>query len=340
MSPLWTVLGALVVVGALGDMLWSTLTFPGAGPLGRFVLDPLGRALTSRKLPAWIPANATLFLLGAGILIWTALTWAGWSLIFCGSERAVLTTPDHAPAGVADRIYFAGFSITTLGAGDFVGGAPGWRLASVLASLNGFIAVSLLVAYLMAVVAAVHERRAIGASVGHLGPAPVELVAGGAKDGFAALNNRLSALTARLETAVQRTDAFPILGHDREADPTESFTLGVASLGETALLLSRALSEADRPPAVVTDPLRRAVLRTVKRLSERSGGQDADGVPDPPPPDLDDLARRLAPHGMTLAPGAAAAYADDEELRQFRRTLHAWVLRTDRRWEQLSEREG
>ena len=125
----------------------------------------------------------------------------------------------------------------------------------MLASLNGFIAVSLFVAYLMAVVAAVHERRAIGASVGHLGPAPVELVAGGAADGFAALNNRLSALTARLETAVQRTDAFPILGHDREADPSESFTLGVASLGETAILLSRGLSESDRPPAVVTDPL-------------------------------------------------------------------------------------
>ena len=338
MSPLWTALGALLVAGTLADMLWSTLTFPGAGPLGRFVLDPLGRALTSRKLPGWVPANATIFLLGAGILCWTAATWAGWSLVFCGSEHAVLTTPDHEPAGVADRVYFAGFSITTLGAGDVVGGGPGWRLASVAASLNGFVAVSLLVAYLMAVVAAVHERRAIGAGVGHLGPAPVELVAGGAKDGFAALNNRLAALTARLEIAAQRTDAFPILGHDREADVGESFTLGVASLGETAVLLERGLSEEDRPPAVVTGPLREAVRRTVRRLSESGGGADADAVPDPPPPDLTELARLLEPHGMTLAPDAAAVYADDEEVRDFRRTLHAWVRRTDRRWGQLRDR--
>ena len=340
MHPLWTALGALLIGGALLDMLWSTLTFPGAGPLGRFVLDPLGRGLTSDRLPSWIPANATIFLLGAGILAWTATTWAGWSLVFCGADDAVLTTPDQTPAGLGDRIYFAGFSITTLGTGDFVAGGSGWRLAGVLAALNGFIAVSLLVAYLMAVVAAVHERRAIGAGVGHLGPAPVELVADGAKDGFAALNDRLMALTARLETAVQRTDAFPILGHDRDADPGESFTLGVAALGETAVLMSRGLSEADRPPAVVTDPLRRAVLRTVRRLSEQGGGSDADEVPDPPPPDLDELARRLAPHGVSLAPDAAAVYATDEEVRDFRRTLHAWVRRTDRRWEQLRDRDG
>ena len=340
MSPLWTVLGGVLVAGTLADVLWSTLTFPGAGPLGRFVLDPLGRALTTDRLPAWVPANATIFLLGLGIVVWTAVTWAGWTLVFCGAENAVLTTPGREPADVLGRIYFAGFSMTTLGTGDLVGGGPGWRLAGVLASLNGFVAVSLFVAYLMAVVAAVHERRAIGASVGHLGPAPVELVAGGAADDFAALNNRLSALTARLETAVQRTDAFPILGHDREADPSESFTLGVASLGETAILLSRGLSEADRPPAVVTDPLRQAVLRTVRRLSESGGGENADDVPDPPPPDLADLRRRLRPHGMTLAPDAAAVYADDEEVRGFRRTLHAWVRRTDRRWGQLADREG
>ena len=43
---------------------------------------------------------------------------------------------------------------------------------------------------------------------------------------------------------------------------------------------------------------------------------------------------------MTLAPDAAAVYADDEEVRQFRRTLHAWVRRTDRRWGQLADRGG
>ena len=340
MSPLWTVLGGVVVAGALVDMLWSTLTFPGAGPLGRFVLDPLGRAMTSRKLPGWVSANVTVFLLGAGILTWTAATWAGWSLVFCGSDGAVVASPSREPAGLADRVYFAGFSITTLGTGDYLAGGPGWRLAAVLAALNGFVAVSLLVAYLMAVVSAVHERRAIGAAVGHLGPAPVELVGGAAGDGFAALNDRLMALTARLETAVQRTDAFPILGHDREADPGESFTLAVAALGETVVLLGRGIAEEHRPPAVVTGPLREAVLRTVRRLSEEGGGEDADDVPDPPPPDLADLARRLRPHGVTLAPNAAAAYAADEGVRDFRRTLHAWVRRADRQWDQLRDRDG
>ena len=344
MSPLWTVLGVTLVAGTLVDMLWSTLTFPGAGPLGRYVLDPLGRLLTSRKLPAWIPANATIFLLGAGIVTWTAVTWLGWSLIFCGADDAVLTSPGKEPATFADRVYFAGFSITTLGTGDYLAGGAGWRLAGVLASLNGFIAVSLLVAYLMAVVAAVHERRAIGAAVGHLGPAPVALVADGAKDGFAVLNDRLMALTARLESAVQQTDAFPILGHDRDADPAESFTLGVAALGETAVLLARGVSEADRPPAVVTDPLRQAVLRTVRRLgpagADGTRGSDGDDSPNPPPPDLAEFARLLEPHGVTVAPDAAAAYAADEDVRQFRRTLHGWVRRADRRWEQLRDREA
>ena len=347
MSPLWTVLGAAVVAGVLGDILWSTLTFPGAGPLGRWVLDPLGRRLSSKKAPRWVGENVTVLLLVAGILSWTAVTWFGWTLVFCGADDAVLTSPGREPAGVADRIYFAGFSMTTLGTGDYLAGGAGWRLAGVLASLNGFVAVSLLVAYLMAVVAAVHERRAIGAGVGHLGPAPVELVAAGAKDDFAFLSDRLAALTARLELLVQQTDAFPILGHDREGDPTESFTLGVAALGETAVLLGRGVSEADRPPAVVTDPLRQAVLRTVRRLGRAGDDTNRDGggtdgrradAPDPPPPDLADLARQLEPHGMTVAPDAAAVYAEDDDVREFRRTLHAWVRRSDRTWDDLCER--
>ena len=336
MSPLWTALGVAVVAGTLFDILWSTLTFRGAGPLGR-ALHPLGRALSGRHAPGWVRQNVTIVLLGLGIVMWTALTWLGWTLIFCGADDAVLATPGREPAAWWARAYYAGFSITTLGVGDYVAGGPGWQLATVLASADGFVTVSLLVAYLLAVVNAVHERRAIGASVGNLGPAPVELVGGGAKDGFAALNNRLSALTARLETAIQRTDAFPILGHDREEDAHESFTLGVAALGETACLLEHAVAEADRPPAVVYDPLRRAVARTIERLGEQ-GHPKSSEVPPPPPPDFAALARRLDDAGRSANPTSAAAYAEDADLVDFRRKLHAWVRRGGRDWADLPDR--
>ena len=336
MSPLFAVLGVAVVAGTLVDILWSTLTFDGAGPLGR-LLHPAGRVLSGAWAPGWVRENVTIVLLGAGIVMWTALTWAGWTLIFCGSDRAVLVTPEKTPADLWGRAYYAGFAITTLGVGDLVAGSAGWRVATVLAATHGFVTVSLLVAYLLAVVAAVHERRAIGASVGNLGPAPVELVGAAATDGFAALNNRLAALTARLETAVQRTDAFPILGHDREADRAESFTLGVAALGETALLLEHAVSEADRPPACVYAPLRRAVDRTIERLGER-GHPKSDEVEPPPPPDFQDLADRLARTGAAPNPAAPATYAEDPDVREFRRKLHAWVRRAGRDWQAVRDR--
>ena len=301
MSPVWTVLGAALVLGTLADVLWSTLTFNGAGPVGRWVLDPLGRRLAGDKVPGWVRANATIVLLVLGILTWTTLVWLGWTLVFCGSESAVLVTPDRVPADFWGRAYFAGFAITTLGVGDLVAGGAGWQLAVVLAAATGFVTVSLLVAYLLAVVAAVHERRAIGAAVGHLGPDPLELVGGGAADGFSALSDRLMALTARLEVAAQQVDAFPVLGHAREVEGNESFAVAVAALGETALLLAHAVDAADRPPEVVTRSLRRALVRTMKRLHE-GGGPSAGEVGDPPPPDFAALAGRLRPHGVSLAP--------------------------------------
>ena len=73
-------------------------------------------ACSARVISACAQAGVTILLVS--IALWLILTWLGWSLVFAASANAVVDATTAAPATIGQRVYFAGYTLLTLGNGD------------------------------------------------------------------------------------------------------------------------------------------------------------------------------------------------------------------------------
>lgn len=300
------------------DVLATTLTIgTRAGPFTRRVLGLAWRVLLRlhrRDGAGRLLSTAGVGLLVGTVLIWVVLVWAGWSLIFLGGGRTVLSS-EGAPAGVADTVYYVGFTIFTLGVGDFVAATPLWRNLSAVASFNGLVLVTLAITYLLAVVSAVVDRRSLAVRITALGKTPAEIVVGGwAGDRFSdAFVQQLVGLLPAVSAAAEQHLAYPVLHYFHSPSTASAAPVALARLDEAVLLLRAAVAPPARIHSSAVEPVRRALDRWLfAATSTVTGPQDGR------PPGLPDTSA-LRGAGIPLASAAeylqAAAAAADADRR-------------------------
>ncbi len=169
MNVLLAFLGLALVASALVDVFCSLVRTPlRAGPfttLGeRIVCRNLYRAfrLTGRRnlLAAIGPASVA----SRAFMVLLAL-FAGWSLVLFSHEGWVVVAKTGEPASVWQRFYFVGYTISTLGLGDVVPNAVPARLATVGASLSGFVVITFVVGSISPLSDVIAARNAVIATV-------------------------------------------------------------------------------------------------------------------------------------------------------------------------------
>lgn len=148
----------VVILIVFFDALTTTLIVSeGAGSLTDRLVKALWRLTLAVRPPGQgsrLVAVAGSLMLFATLLMWVALQWVGWTLLFLADPEAILNATTQQPAGFSDTTYFVGFSVFTLGTGDFVGSSEGWRLTSAAASFTGLFVVTLAITYLLSVISA------------------------------------------------------------------------------------------------------------------------------------------------------------------------------------------
>ncbi len=278
MNPILAILGGLVVVAAVVDVVWTTIAAAGGGPLSR----ALGRVVGA--LSGHRPVAGPLTLVATAAL-WTGLFWLGWALVFMAAPAAVVSSSSGAPADLWERVYFAGYTVVTLGLGDFVPSAPGWRVLTNVAAATGLIFITLGVTYYTSVLSAVVHRRRLASLVGALGASPGAIVAnawnGASFDG---LGSVLTTLADHLALLDRQHQAYPVLHLFGQREPERSGAVQIARLAD-ALALFTAVTGDQRPPAA---PLRAAtsamdgLLSTLRDVFVAPADEPAP-APDPSP---------------------------------------------------------
>lgn len=170
MNLLLVVLGtAVLVVVTIDQFATIAGTGAGSGLVVHRLNDGLWR-LALRVHRMW-PSHRRLAVIGTGLLVLTPLVWilglwVGWTAIFAASTDAVVDGQGREPATLLGRIYFAGFSLFTLGLGDLHPGTDGWRMLTVLAALMGLAMVTLSITYLVPVVQAATAKASLSRTLG------------------------------------------------------------------------------------------------------------------------------------------------------------------------------
>lgn len=253
-------IGAAILAAALVDMLWTTLWVSGeAGPItGR--LSAVGWRLTlarvgrrHRVLSLYGPAS----IVGA-VVVWSAMLWAGWAMLFAADPAAVLDTTTGLPGDFIDRLYFTGYAIFTMGNGD-LGPGPGWRIATVLMNASGLVLLTLVLSYLVSVISAVVGARSFAAQVTSLGVTGAGIVRTATEGGHVRnLELPLLMLSDALSRLSEQHAAYPVLRYFHAAAPAKSVPLAVHGLDDALTLIS-ALPQDRRPSSMAIEMSRAAI---------------------------------------------------------------------------------
>jgi hypothetical protein len=260
-TALLLVVGVALIGLAVFDVLTTTVSLgSGAGPVTRAVSR--GSWSAARRLTRDHTAlrRVGVAILLASIALWLLLIWSGWTLVFTALDSAVVDATTGAPATFGQRVYFAGYTILTLGNGDYRPAGDLWRLVTVLAVANGFAVLTLAITYLVPVVSAATEKRRLAAHLDALGSSPHGLLLG-AWDGadFEALGRDLGGLGPQLLLHEQRHHTYPVLHYFHSGEPATAAPLRLAALDEALTIAEHGLAEQVRPHDRRLDVLRQAV---------------------------------------------------------------------------------
>lgn len=296
MHAVFTLLGILVIAVLFTDVLRVTM---GKGS-GLFMKRLTGWAwqvflrIQHSRVQAHLLSAAGTVIVGMNIVVWVVLLWTGWMLIFSGAEQAVVHGQTQTAAGFWERVYFTGYTIFTLGVGDYVPTRPLWQVMTAVASASGLFVVTLSISYLIPVLQANTQKRQLAVQIASLGQRPDEIILN-TYDGTSCqpLGEHLNALTTELAKLEQRHLTYPLLHYFHSQDRTEAVALSVAALDEALTIIEYGLAESTHglEPALF-HPARKMISRylgTLKQVFIESAAEV------PPLPSLEALRERGIP---------------------------------------------
>ncbi|QQP90276.1 hypothetical protein IGS68_03175 [Skermanella sp. TT6] len=298
MSLVFAVAGLAVIALALSDIFVTSLTLRGAGPVTRRLTSTLWRIaraffLKNRGLRSSLALVGPL-IAAATVINWLLLLWIGWTLVFVAGTGNVLIDSTDEPADWLGKAYFVGYTLSTLGLGDIRPDGPGWRLATALASINGFLTVSLAATYLLPVVMAAARQRQLAVYIHGLGDTPADVVLSGWDGkGFTALEQHLAALAPMVMEVGHQHLVYPVLYAFHNTRREAAFDMKIAVLDEALHLLHFGVAPDVRPVTAATRPLEVGITSLLERM--RDAAIEATSEP-PVLPDLE----RLRRHGIPV----------------------------------------
>ncbi len=246
MTILLGILGLLVLVLTSIDLLWTTFV-EGVGPMSLHVSLLVGKLLRysvihrkTRRLMAW----GGLLVVMASLTAWTLLIWTGWTLIFCSWPTAVVTAHTGRPADIADRIYFTGYNLFTLGMGDFVPHGALFQILTDLCCASGFFLFGAAIAYMVPVISAATQKRQVGVYIWSLGKNPADIIfrAWNGAD-TTALHPHFIALTGMLLGLGENHLTYPVLHFFHSAKRSAGVGANIAMLDEAITIMECGLEK-------------------------------------------------------------------------------------------------
>lgn len=280
MTVLLLVLGVATLAVVAHDAISTTLSMSAAaGPLtSRLGAGwwSLARRLASRpSSPIMVTAGPVVVLLTIGC--WLALLWAGWTLIFTADPAAVVSSTTGAPASGWSRIYYTGFTVFTLGVGDYIPTGQPWEVLTAVAVMSGLGLTTLAITYLVPVVSAVIASRVQANTIAGMGATPQDIVITGLRDHpFPYFDHRLQTLSDSILETAERHLAYPVLHYFHSAERHVDLRVQAYALSEAVTLLQHGIAPDDRPHPAVMESVQHAISELL--------GRATDGTPDTEPP--------------------------------------------------------
>lgn len=259
---------SLLVVGTI-DILWTPLWVQGgAGPLTSRLMK--GEWEILRRVMGHRPAVLTLsgpLILTISLATWICLLWGGWTLVFASGEVLLLDVTRGGPLSWAERLYFTGYAIFTLGNGGYVPQTGVWQIATIFAAGSGTLFITLTVTYVLSVLGAVTQKRAFASNVSGLGEQTDEIIrTSWDGEAFHGLELPLNTLASQLDTLTANHKAYPILHYFHSKRAKHAPVISMVVLDELLTFLRFGTPKEGRPDDLIVRNARSGVENYLETL--------------------------------------------------------------------------
>lgn len=326
------VLGVLLFLLTIVDITKTTLSTRGGGTITNTVSRTVWRcffAAAGRRGESRLLEYAGQCVLLLVLVAWIVCLWLSLFLMLASDPGSVVNGTTKVASNLWDKLYYAGFTLSTLGVGDYVASSEGWRVLTSAAAFCGLTFITAAITYIVPVLSAVSLQNQLSLLIASMGRTPQEIVVNSWNGSdFSHFYDNVSDLRQMLVEHTLNHHSYPVIRcfHNRHA--SKNVIPAVATLDEALRMLDRVSKD------VPQDHLKRRMLgEAVDRHIEMQHANYLGGIRSKgQPPKVDVTPLNMA--AIPLKPDSDLNSQDDDKSK--RRALLSALLEADGwQWEHI-----
>jgi len=244
-------LGIIIYIIAVQDILKTTLSMQGGGWLTNNFSKMLWKIcfyLSGENGASKFLGKSGYIILTGIIIFWVFLLWTSLSLLIYSDPLSVVSSSDKTPVLGFEKLYFAGYILSTLGNGEYIPGSDFWRLITNIFSFTGLVLLTMSVTYFVPLLQAVIEQQKLAVQISGYGETPQQMLLN-TYDGqyYQGLTANASELTLALIKHTQNHKAYPVIHYFHNDDKEYNIILELSKLYKCLVILENLLSEEHSP---------------------------------------------------------------------------------------------
>ena len=168
-------LGVLLYFAVVIDIIKTTLSMNGGGwftsPFSHGVWT-LFLKLSGSNGRSRLLEQVGYLLLVFIVVLWIVGLWGSFFLLLLSQSDSVLSSSTKVPADIWEKLYYAGFTVSTLGIGDYIPATNEWSIVTDVYSFTGLAFITMSITYFVPVLSGVIQKRNLGIIISSFGESP------------------------------------------------------------------------------------------------------------------------------------------------------------------------
>lgn len=235
------ILGILLFLVTAADIIKTTLSTRGGGMLTNAVTRLVWACffgMARRRGRSRLLEYAGQFVLLSVLLSWIVGLWVSLFLLFASHPGSIVDGTTRTPADLWETFYYAGFTLSTLGVGDYAASTDGWRVLTSAAAFCGLTFITAAITYIVPVLSAVSLQNQLSLLVSSMGRTPQEIIVNSWNGSdFSAFYDHVSDLRQLLVQHTLNHHAYPVVQCFHNSDAAKNVIPAIVTLDEVMRLL-------------------------------------------------------------------------------------------------------
>ncbi|WP_187264672.1 potassium channel family protein [Pontibacter beigongshangensis] len=247
MNTFALLLGLLVFLLTAIDIVKTTFSSSGGGWItdavskgvwkGFFVAS--GKNGRSKLLPYAGPA-----ILVSILLTWVLGLWLGLFLVLLSDGGSIIKSSNMSVASPLEKLYYAGFTLSTLGVGDYIASNNLWRIITGVAAFSGLAFITASITYFVPVLSAVGLQSKLSLYISGMGRDPQQILINSWNgSNFSSFFDTTSDMCQMLMQHIMNHHSYPVIHYFHNSQPKLAISRAIVLLDESHKLLMHGIKQ-------------------------------------------------------------------------------------------------